>query len=147
MGRQTWGKSAVGVVLAVAVVSGCGSSDGGDDAKPAAKAKTVSLEAATTKFQAAVEKFDTDGGCLEKAAGTCWGQMKAVMGPARTLRAAMHGAKGTGPEFWSQAYALINKMEKGIAVGEDQGATGENRPAVLGSAHELSRWLDAHPTA
>ncbi|MFF4902218.1 hypothetical protein [Streptomyces sp. NPDC001068] len=148
MGRHTWGKAAVGVVLAVTVaaVSGCGSSSK-DDAKPAAKAKTVSLGAATTKFQAAVEKFDTDGGCLEQEPGTCWKQMQALMGPARTLRTAMHADKGTGPEFWSGAYVLINKMEDGIAVGEDKGATalGTNRPAVLGSAHELSRWLDAHP--
>ncbi|MER7937892.1 MULTISPECIES: hypothetical protein [unclassified Streptomyces] len=138
----------MGVVLAVTVaaVSGCGSSDK-DDAKPAAKAKTVGLGEATSRFQAAVEKFDTGGGCVDQQPGTCWEQMQAVMGPARTLRAAMHAQKDTGPEFWSEAYALINKMEGGIAVGEDQGATalGTNRPAVLGSAHELSRWLDAHP--
>jgi hypothetical protein len=149
MGRHIWGKTAGALVLAVmtvAAVSGCGSS-GKDDAKPAAKAKTVSLGAATTKFQAAVEKFDTDGGCLEQEQGTCWEQMQAVMAPARTLRKAMNADKDTGPEFWTEAYALINKMEKGIAVGEDEGAIalGTNRPAVLGSAHELSRWLDAHP--
>lgn len=148
MGRFIWGKTVGALILAAAVAtaSGCSSSSDKADAKPTAKA--VSLGAATTKFQAAVEKFDADGGCLEQEPGTCWEQMQAVMEPARVLRKAMRADKGTGPEFWSGAYVLINKMEDGIAVGEDKGATafGTNRPAVLGSAHNLSRWLDAHPT-
>ncbi|MEU1273488.1 hypothetical protein [Streptomyces sp. NPDC005799] len=150
MGRYVWGKTAGALVLAVTVaaVSGCSSSSDKDTAKPAAKAKTVDLGKATTRFQAAVTKFDEDGGCLEKAPGTCWEQMRALMEPARTLRKAIHADKG-GPEFWSEAYALINTMEKGIAVGEDKGATaaGTNRPDVLGSANDLSDWLDEHPVA
>lgn len=70
------------------------------------------------------------------------------MEPARTLRKAMNADKG-GPEYWSEAYALINIMEKGVGVGEDKGATaiGTNRPDVLGSAHDLSDWRDEHPVA
>lgn len=47
----------------------------------------------------------------------------------------MNADKATGPEFWSEAYALIDTMETGMAVGEDQFS---NRPDVLGSAHHLS---------
>jgi hypothetical protein len=67
------------------------------------------------------------------------------MGLARTLRKAMHADKDTGPEFWSPAYVLINRMEEGMSVGEDMGATDPmtNRPKVPWAAHELSRWLDA----
>ncbi|WP_432173953.1 hypothetical protein [Streptomyces sp. Tue6028] len=39
-------------------------------------------------------------------------------------------------------------MEKGYAVGEDQGGGGRyvtNRPAVFGSAHDLLDWMDEHP--
>lgn len=151
MGRHIWGKTVGGLVLAVTVAagSGCSSSSGEDTAKPAAKAKTVSVAEATTTFQAAVTKFDTDGGCLEQEPGTCWEQMQALMKPARDLRKAANADKSTGPEFWSEAYALIDTMEKGIAVGEDQGATavGTNRPDVLGSAHDLSDWLDEHPVS
>ncbi|MET7573370.1 hypothetical protein ABZT04_33470 [Streptomyces sp. NPDC005492] len=150
MGRHIWGKTAGALVLAVmtvAAASGCSSSDAKADAKPAAKAKTVDLGKATTTFQAAVTKFDTDGGCLEQEPDTCWEQMQALMEPARTLRKAMNAEKSVGADFWTDAYALIDTMEKGIAVGEDQGATavGTNRPDVLGSAHDLSDWLDEHP--
>ncbi|WP_228044744.1 hypothetical protein [Streptomyces ferrugineus] len=142
--------------MTVAAASGCSSSSDEDTAKPAAKAKTLSVKEATTTFQAAVTKFDTDGGCLEQEPGTCWEQMQALMKPARDLRKAANADKGTGPEFWSEAYALIDTMEDGIAVGEDQGvpvadtemaATMSNRDDVLGSAHKLSDWLDAHPTS
>ncbi|MFF4036007.1 hypothetical protein ACFYZ2_40750 [Streptomyces sviceus] len=149
MGRHTWGKAAGALVLAatVAAMSGCSNSDDSSDAKPAAKAKTVSVGETTTTFQAAVTKFDTDGGCLEKEPGTCWEQMQALMKPARDLRKAMNSEKSVGADFWTDAYALIDTMEKGIAVGEDKGATavGTNRPDVLGSAHDLSNWLDEHP--
>ncbi|MFJ1552746.1 hypothetical protein [Streptomyces mirabilis] len=149
MGRHTWGKTAGALVLAatVAAVSGCSSSDGEGDAKPAAKATAVSVEGATTTLQDAVTKFDTDGGCLEQEAGTCWEQMQALMEPARTLRKAMNAEKSVGPDFWTDAYVLIDTMEKGIAAGEDRGSTPgvTNRPDVFGSAHDLSDWLDANP--
>ncbi|MFF7838807.1 hypothetical protein ACFZC6_08325 [Streptomyces ossamyceticus] len=149
MGRHTWGKTVGALVLAatVAAVSGCSSSGSKNNAKPAAEAKTVSVAAATTTFQDAVTKFDTDGGCLEKEPGTCWEQMQALMEPARTLRKAMNAEKAVGADFWTEAYELIDTMEDGIAVGEDKGATavGTNRPDVLGSAHDLSDWLDENP--
>ncbi|MFD9190370.1 hypothetical protein ACFWCA_19330 [Streptomyces phaeochromogenes] len=154
MGRHIWGKTAGALVLAVivAAVSGCSSSSDEDTAKPAVKAKkpTVSVADATTTFQAAVTKFDTDGGCPEVDPGTCWEQMQALMEPARDLRKAANTHKETGPEFWSEAYALIDTMEGGIAVREDQGysqLSGTNRPDVLGSAHDLADWLAEHPVA
>ncbi|MET8696933.1 hypothetical protein ABZV65_30835 [Streptomyces bauhiniae] len=135
------------LVLTVAAASGCGTSEKAEQSV-AAKPKTVSVAAATKDFKAAVDTFDTDGGCLEQAAGTCWSEMTAVMGPARTLRKAMNSDKTVGPEFWTGAYALIDTMENGIAVGEDKGAgTFSNRPDVLGSAHKLADWLDEHPTS
>jgi hypothetical protein len=147
MGRHTWGKTAIALVLAatVAAVSGCSTSDDKDTAKPTTKA--VSVEDATTTFQDPVTKFDTDGGCLEQEPGTCWEQMQALAEPARTLRKAMNAEKSVGADFWTEAYALIDTMEDGIAVGEDKGPTavGTNRPDVLGSAHDLSDWLDENP--
>ena len=153
MGRHAWGKTAGALVLAVtaAAASACSSSNDDGDAKPAAKAKTVTVEAATTTFQDAVTKFDTDGGCLEQEPGTCWDQMQALMKPTRDLRKAMNAEKSVGADFWTEAYALIDTMEDGIAVGEDQGVPAggatelTNRDDVLGSAHDLSDWLDAHP--
>lgn len=158
MGRHLWGKTAGGVVLAVvmAAASGCSNSSGEDTAKPAATetAKTPSVQEAAAAFQAAVEKQDADGGCPEREAGTCWEQMLAVMEPARELRKAANADKETGPEFWSEAYALIDTMEDGISVGVDQGvpvadevmaAALSNRDDVFGSAHDLSDWLDQHP--
>jgi hypothetical protein len=150
-----WG-AAASITFAVAAaigVSGCGGGAEADAGKPVATAKTLSLAEATTTFQAAVEKFDADGGCLEQEPGTCWEQMQALMEPARDLRKAANADKETGPEFWSEAYALISTMEKGIAVGEDQGvpaggATGlTNRDDILGSAHDLADWLNENPVA
>jgi hypothetical protein len=80
--------------------------------------------------------------------------MQALMKPGRDLRKAMNAEKSVGADFWTDAYALIDTMEDGIAVGEDQGvpvadtemaAMMSNRDEVLGSAHDLSDWLDAHP--
>ncbi|MGW2496239.1 hypothetical protein ACWCV2_17275 [Streptomyces pseudogriseolus] len=156
MGRHAWGKTVSALVLAVTVAaaSGCSSSDDAGDTKPtgtaAAKAKTVGMPEAAETFQAAVTKFDTDGGCLDEEPGTCWDQMQALMKPARDLRAAMNAEKSVGADYWSEAYTLIDTMEEGIAVGEDKGAAGgsadlTNRDDVLGSAHDLSDWLDEHP--
>ncbi|WP_328491264.1 hypothetical protein [Streptomyces zaomyceticus] len=152
MGRHAWGKTVGGLVLAVSVaaVSGCGSDGGSTAEKPAATSAPTapSVKDAAATFKAAVTKFDTDGGCLEAAPDTCWDQMQAVMEPARELRTAANADKA-GPAFWSEAYALIDTMEKGIGVGKDLGATSPttNRPDVLGSAHKLADWLDAHPTS
>ncbi|MFB6629983.1 hypothetical protein ACFCWY_08815 [Streptomyces sp. NPDC056362] len=151
MGRHTWGKAAAVLVLAAnaAAVSGCSGSAGADAAKPTTTAeKTQSVQETAAALQAAVTQFDTDGGCVDKAPDTCWTQMQAVMGPARELRKAANADKTAGPEFWSEAYALIDTMEQGIAAGKDLGAEdpATNRPDVFGSAHKLSRWLDAHPT-
>ncbi|MEV8344598.1 hypothetical protein [Streptomyces niveus] len=152
MGRHIWGNAAGALILAatVAAASGCSSSSDEDTAKPAATAKTPSVQEATTAFQAAVTKFDTDGGCLEQEPDTCWEQMQALMKPARDLRKAANTNKETGPDFWSDAYALIDTMEDGIAVGKDQGVPAggvTNRVDVLGSAHKLSDWLDDNPVA
>ncbi|MEU6845570.1 hypothetical protein ABZ930_27215 [Streptomyces sp. NPDC046716] len=59
---------------------------------------------------------------------------------------------------WDDAYALIGKMEAGFAEGRDRGdleygngddpemdLPSSNRPAVFGSARELSIWLQEHP--
>ncbi|MEV5666291.1 hypothetical protein [Streptomyces flaveolus] len=89
------------------------------------------------------------GGCKSMEPGTCFEEMEALLGPARTLREAMNAEKSVSADFWSEAYVLIDRMEKGVAVGVDQGGslanTTSNRPLVFGSAHDLSRWLDAHP--
>ncbi|WP_392750331.1 hypothetical protein [Streptomyces sp. LN590] len=137
MGIHQWGKTVAGALLTAAVitaVSGCGGEADADAKKPPAKAQALSVDKATTSFHDAVTKFDLEDGC-PKEAGACWKQMTAVIEPARDLRKAMNADKATGPEFWSEAYALIDTMETGMAVGEDQFS---NRPDVLGSAHHLS---------
>jgi hypothetical protein len=130
----------------LAAVSGCGSDSDTSSAKKAPAAAGPSLKKATTAFQDTVA--ENTGNCPQEA-GSCWDEMTAVMGSARTLRKAMHAQKGTGPEFWSGAYALMDKMEDGYAVGEDQGGgvnnVTSNRVAVFGGAHDLSDWLDEHP--
>ncbi|WP_329317277.1 hypothetical protein OG723_44595 (plasmid) [Streptomyces sp. NBC_01278] len=136
-----WGAAAsiTFAVVAAVTVSGCGG-EADAEAKAAPTSSAASIGAATTGFKDAVTKFDVSDGC-PKEAGACWDKMLAVMEPARELREAMN-ANQAGPAFWTEAYALIDKMERGVAVGEDKVS---NRPDVLGSAHELSRWLDAHP--
>ncbi|MFG3132829.1 hypothetical protein ACGFZU_34675, partial [Streptomyces tendae] len=145
-----WGAAAsiMFAVVAAVGVSGCGGDAEADAEKPTASATAapVSLGEAKTTLQDAVTQFDTDGGCLEREPGTCWEQMQALMEPARTVRKAMNAEKSVGADFWTEAYALIDTMEKGIAVGEDQGApvgaandpSMSNRDDVLGSAHDLA---------
>jgi len=150
MGRVQWGKTASGVLLAGLVMAGATACGGDAEPKKSAadaKPKAVSVAAAAKIFQAAVTDFDTNGGCQPEP-DACWDKMQSLIKPARELRAAMNADSRVGPEFWSEAYALIDKMEKGVAVGKDLGAASPvtNRPDVFGSAHDLSRWLDAHPT-
>ncbi|MFF8884033.1 hypothetical protein [Streptomyces flaveolus] len=155
MGRHMWGKTAGALVLAavMAAASGCSSSSGEDSAKAettaAAKAQTVSFAEASTAFQDAVIDWDASGGCESMEPGTCFEEMKALLEPARTLREAMNAEKSVSADFWTDAYVLIDRMEEGVAVGVDQGGgianVTSNRPDVFGSAHDLSRWLDAHP--
>ncbi|MFE0059958.1 hypothetical protein [Streptomyces sp. NPDC059003] len=130
-------------MLLAAVVMGTSACGGEEEAqkKPSAKPKVPSVAEATKTFQDAVADFDAADGC-PKATGACWEQMKDVAKPARELRKAMNADKRTGPEFYSPAYALLDKMEDGMALGED---AFSNRPSVLGSAHDLSDWLDEHP--
>jgi hypothetical protein len=80
--------------------------------------------------------------------------MNTIVDSARDLRKAMNADKSVGADFWTEAYAMIDTMEKGIAVGEDLGAPAgaatnsdmTNRDDdVFGSAHDLADWLDAHP--
>ncbi|WP_406153161.1 hypothetical protein OG217_05555 [Streptomyces sp. NBC_01023] len=142
MGRITWGRAVAGVLVAAAVLgtSACGG-EAEAQKKPAAKPKAPTVAATTTTFQDAVTTFDTTDGC-PKATGECWDKMTAVAEPAKVLRKAMNADKTTGPAFWREAYVLLDKMDKGMAVGED---TFTNRPEVLGSAHDLSDWLDENP--
>ncbi|GHA43647.1 hypothetical protein GCM10010329_78200 [Streptomyces spiroverticillatus] len=122
-----------------------GTSACGGEAEAQKKAPTTpavpSVTAAAKAFQEAVTNFDTTDGC-PRPAGECWDKMQAVAKPARTLREAMNADKAVGPEFWTQAYVLLDKMEKGMAVGSDKIT---NRPDVLGSAHDLTDWLSEHP--
>ncbi|MHC3456066.1 hypothetical protein [Streptomyces prasinus] len=158
MGRHMWGKAAGALVLAVTVagVSGCGGDAEADGETKPTRAAGPSLDAAATGFQDAVTKQDTEDGCQSKEPGSCWEQMQALMEPARALRKAMNAEKSVGPEFWTEAYALIDTMEEGIAVGDDKGAPVadevmakalSNRDEVFGSAHDLVDWLDEHPIA
>jgi hypothetical protein len=145
MGRIQWGKATVGVLLSVVAtvtLSGCGGGGAEAAPKPSASPAGPDLGEAITVFQDAVTTFDLTNGCTSQVPGTCWDKMTAVMEPARELRKAMNAHQGTGPAFWSEAYVLLDTMEEGMAVGEDRFV---NRPKVLGSAHDLSRWLDAHP--
>lgn len=142
MGRTRWGKIAAGALLAAAVMvtSACGG-EAAADKKPAATPKVPTVAAATKTFQDAVADFDSSNGCPQ-ATGECWDKMQAVAEPATLLRKAMNADQGAGPEFYSPAYVLLDKMEDGMAVGED---AFTNRPDVLGPAHDLSDWLDEHP--
>ncbi|MFD7677685.1 hypothetical protein [Streptomyces sp. NPDC060187] len=59
----------------------------------------------------------------------------------------MRADEGTTAVYWSPAFAMIDTMESGYAVGEDKGATAfdSNRTMVFGAARGLSNWLQAHP--
>ncbi|WP_406356289.1 hypothetical protein [Streptomyces sp. NBC_00658] len=144
-----WGAAANITFVAVAVmgVSGCGGEAEAEVKKsPAASATALSVGDATTAFQDMAGTLYLDGECT-KEAGTCWDRMTTAVKSARDLRKAMNAEKSVGPEFWTEAYALIDTMEEGYAVGEDLGAdaVNTNRPDVFGSAHDLVDWLDAHP--
>ncbi|WP_192342379.1 hypothetical protein [Streptomyces sp. VITNK9] len=152
-----WGAAAsiTFAVAAVVGVSGCAEDAEADGNKPAAAAASPtapSFDKVSTAFRDVAASAYLDDVCTQEA-GTCWDKMNTVVDAARDLRKAIDAEKSVGPEFWSGAYTLIDTMEKGIAVGEDQGAEAgaatlpemTNRDDIFGSAHDLVDWLDAHP--
>ncbi|MCL7430527.1 hypothetical protein [Streptomyces sp. YS415] len=149
-----WGAAAsiTLAVVAAAGVSGCGGDAEADAKKPAAaSAKAPSFSKASRAFQDVAANAYLDDVCTTEA-GTCWDKMNTTVDAARDLRKAMNAEKSVGPEFWTEAYKLIDTMEEGLAVGEDQGAPAgaatlpeaTNRDDIFGSAHDLADWLDAH---
>lgn len=152
-----WGAAAsiTFAVAAVVGVSGCGGDAEADAEKPAtasASPTAPSFSKASSAFRDVAANAYLDDVCTQEA-GSCWDKMNTVVDAARDLRKAMNAEKSVGPEFWTGAYTLIDTMEDGIAVGEDQGAEAgaatlpemTNRDDVFGSAHDLVDWLDAHP--
>ncbi|MFB6772826.1 hypothetical protein [Streptomyces sp. NPDC056337] len=150
-----WGAAAsiTFAVAAVVGVSGCGGDAEADAEKPASASPTApSFSKASEAFRDVAANAYLDDMCTQEA-GTCWDKMNTIVESARDLRKAMNAEKSVGADFWTEAYTLIDTMEKGLAVGEDQGAPAgaatipemTNRDDVFGSAHDLVDWLDAHP--
>ncbi|MGV9248038.1 hypothetical protein [Streptomyces sp. NPDC003710] len=149
-----WAAASITFAVAATIgVSGCGGDADADAKKPAAaSAKAPSFSEASKSFKDVAANAYLDDVCT-KEAGTCWDKMNTIMDSARDLRKAMNAEKSVSADFWTEAYTLIDTMEKGIAVGEDQGAPAgaatrpdmTNRDDVFGSAHDLADWLDAHP--
>ncbi|MYW67179.1 hypothetical protein GTY65_24375 [Streptomyces sp. SID8379] len=142
------------VLIAAAVLgtSACGG-EAKAQKKPAAKPKTMSVQAAAEKYQDVVASRD----CDTMEPGSCWGEMENFLKSARQLRKSMNADKSVDGSFYSEAYTLIDTMEEGFDVGEDLGGAQEgesidaagvrsNRDEVFGSGNDLSEWLDQHPT-
>ncbi|MFD5516378.1 hypothetical protein [Streptomyces sp. NPDC127066] len=144
MGRHTWGRAAAGIAPAAAVIStasGCGGDadvDKGQAKKPAAAAP--SFVKASKAFQ---DKVDSDS-CQSMEPDSCWGEMTALIKPARTLRHSLNSEKSVSADFWTEAYSMIDTMEEAMTEGSDLGARKRARAWItLRFARTVTRCLAA----
>jgi hypothetical protein len=129
------------VCAAAVVVLGAAACGGQTEAKPEAKASPTapSVTEAREAFQGDLRRLQI-AGCPPD----CTTDLQQISHYAGELRKAMNADPKVGAEFYSPAYALIDKIQTGARAVD--GTVESQRPQVLGPAHDLSDWLDEHPT-
>ncbi|MEU1895708.1 hypothetical protein [Streptomyces pristinaespiralis] len=144
MGRQQWGKTAVGVMVAAAVMvtSGCG---GEAEAKKPAASASPSVTATAPTLEESVRHYQDDMRDLnvQGCPADCGKELSEVYNNALSLRKSMNDSEAA-PGTFTEAYRLIDELQQGYIVGADMSEEA-GRPLVLGPARELNTWLNEHP--
>ncbi|MEU2950926.1 hypothetical protein ACIOUE_07085 [Streptomyces xanthochromogenes] len=126
-------------VVALVGVAGCdGEKAEAEPAKATAPTPQVpTVAAAKAAFDEYFNSF-TIRGCPED----CTADLQKIISLTHDLRKAMNADKA-GATFWSGAYVHMNAIDRGATTAGQ--ALDQFRPLILGPAHDLQRWMTAHP--
>ncbi|MFD9248432.1 hypothetical protein [Streptomyces bottropensis] len=153
-----WGRGAAVLLAAVTVlgVAGCGG-----DADAESKQPTASVTAAKKPVKSVKAQWDetmewwashdigcVDGSAVEADREGCAVRVQDYVDDVRKIRKAMNGDTAAPKGFYSEAYVIIDRLEKyaGTPAGEDdtQGWL-DARPLIWMQGQALSEWIEAHP--
>ncbi|MET9528213.1 hypothetical protein [Streptomyces coeruleorubidus] len=151
-----WGRGAAVLVAAITVlgVTGCGG-DAGAETKPTASA-TAKKPAKSVKAQwdEAMEWWAShdigcvDGSAVEDDREGCAVRVQDYVEDVRKIRKAMNTDPEAPKGFYSEAYVIIDRLEKfaGTPAGEDdtQGWL-DARPLIWMQGQALGEWIETHP--
>ena len=157
MGRTRWGKTAIGVLLTVAVTgtAGCG---GNTDAKPK---QSPSVSASATPGLSVAEQWSEtmtwwanhsidclDGSYVGSDTAGCSHRVQDYIDDVHEVREAMNTDPDAPKGFYVGAYTIIDEMDAytNLASGVDD-TTGwlAARPLIWIQHEKLNEWITAHP--
>ncbi|WP_030372438.1 hypothetical protein [Streptomyces rimosus] len=147
-----WGRGVAGALLVAVSVTGCG---GAADAKPnKAPAPQKAVKPVKTQWDDTMEWWAShDIGCLngsrvEADEEGCAIRVQDYVGDVRKIRKAMNTDAAAPKGFYTDAYVIIDRLEKyaGTALGKDdtQGWL-DARPLIWMEGQALTKWIEAHP--
>lgn len=129
-------------VVALAGVSGCsGGSGAGTQGNSTVAASSVPVIPTVAQAKAAYDQH-LDALSVSGCPTDCTADLQKVIALTGDLRKAMNADKA-GPAFWSGAYVHMDTMDRGATTAGQ--ALNTFRPLILGPAHDLQRWMKAHP--
>ncbi|PRH81073.1 hypothetical protein C6N75_00575 [Streptomyces solincola] len=152
-----WGKVAA-VLLAAVTMAGtaaCGG-DAGAESKPKATASAAKKPAEPVKAQwdKAMEWWAThDIGCVNGSAVDadregCAVRVQDYVDDVRKIRKAMNADPAAPKGFYSDAYAIIDRLESYASTPSGEGDTEgwlDARPLIWAQGEALDEWIAAHP--
>ncbi|MGA5411610.1 hypothetical protein ACPCSC_30685 [Streptomyces lavendulocolor] len=152
-----WGRGAAVLVAAVTVLgtAGCGGGAGAAT-KPTAGVAAAKKPAKPVKAQwdetmqwwATHDIGCVNGSSVEANPDGCAVRVQDYVDDVRKIRKAMNADPDAPKGFYSDAYVIINRLEKyaGTPAGEDdtQGWL-DARPLIWMEGQALGEWIDTHP--
>ncbi|MFJ5143008.1 hypothetical protein [Streptomyces sp. NPDC088707] len=150
-----WGRITV-ALLAVVTVTGAAGCSGEAAPKPAAStaAPTKAGKPVKAQWDESMEWWAThDLGCVDGSAvggnpEGCAVRVQDYVEDVRKIRKAMNADTAAPAGFYSEAYVIIDRLEKfaGTPTGEsDTQGWLDARPLIWMQGQALGKWIEAHP--
>ncbi|MGW0757127.1 hypothetical protein ACWD1Y_11665 [Streptomyces sp. NPDC002814] len=151
-----WGRGAAVLLAAVTVLgtAGCGG-DAGAETKPTASATAKKpVKPVKAQWDETMEWWAThDIGCVNGSAVEddregCAIRVQDYVDDVRKIRKAMNADPDAPKGFYSEAYVIINRLEKYAGTPTGEGDTQgwlDARPLIWMEGQALDEWIEAHP--
>ncbi|MFF0754354.1 hypothetical protein [Streptomyces sp. NPDC004267] len=152
-----WGRCTVALLAAVTMAGAAGCSGKAEaGAKPAASTAAAKKPGKPVKVQwdESMEWWTAhDLGCVDGSAvgenpEGCAVRVQDYVDDVRKIRKAMNGDAAAPAGFYSEAYVIIDRLEKyaGTPAGEsDTQGWLAARPLIWMQGQALGKWIEAHP--